>query len=276
MEEILSQLKENAVLECEEGQRLVVSALNGLAGLCLVKDEAPAAVERYREALRLVKSAQHEEIRTDPLQELHTLYNLNEVLGMRGTKAGRTLEDGKLADKAKTLREQYCAEQTANVCTFHTRFENASEEVVLKQQESKEGEHWYLEAIDVIRAGGGEDDLMLKLDEAFSEAQGSRYARNKNARRVADTESMASRFQSLAGLRLVLNGDINKLFDARKKVLGVVSKLSTEPSQQDVESCGNCGDCKANLLRSGPRCAHCRAQDDMDLYKNRCACLLMN
>ncbi len=58
----------------------MISALNGLAGLALLKNSAAFAVERYREALKEVEKAQSEGVKTDSLLQMHTLHNLDDVL----------------------------------------------------------------------------------------------------------------------------------------------------------------------------------------------------
>lgn len=97
-------LIDKARLEAEEAQRLVVSALNGLAAVAAIHADCPwqgpppsgagseaacvtcaegrmRAVEIYREALGCVEE-NASEFRADPLQKLHTLHNLACHLGL--------------------------------------------------------------------------------------------------------------------------------------------------------------------------------------------------
>ena len=52
MEELLITLIKRAQLECEESQRMRVSAANGQAALHIIKKEWPQAAEKYRDVLR--------------------------------------------------------------------------------------------------------------------------------------------------------------------------------------------------------------------------------
>lgn len=53
------------------------------------------AVEQYREMLRSIDEHK-DEIRTDPLQVLHIVHNLHQVLSMKPTGVGHCLVDSEL------------------------------------------------------------------------------------------------------------------------------------------------------------------------------------
>ncbi len=72
-------LADKARLEAEEAQRSLIGALNGLAALALIENNVGLAVSIYREALASSEE-NSDDIRVDPLQKLHTLHNLAEVL----------------------------------------------------------------------------------------------------------------------------------------------------------------------------------------------------
>lgn len=57
-----------------------ISAMNGLAGLHILEHRLAEAVQLYRTALQLAAS-NAPLIRADPLQRLHTLHNLAQLLG---------------------------------------------------------------------------------------------------------------------------------------------------------------------------------------------------
>lgn len=79
MEEILSVLIGKTKVEGEEAIRKLVVALNGLAGISMIKQDFPQAVSLYKEALDLVK--QHsDDFRLDPLLNIHIHHNLAEAL----------------------------------------------------------------------------------------------------------------------------------------------------------------------------------------------------
>ena len=76
-----------------------------------------------------------------------------------------------------------------------------------------------------------------------------RYSRKKGGAGGGKEQSMIGRFTTVHGLQYLLAGEVDALFEARKKVVDVVMSLSGEPTDADVSLCGNCGDCKANLNR---------------------------
>lgn len=66
-------------VEGEEALRKLVVALNGLAGISMIKQDFPQAVLLYKEALDLVKE-HSDDFRLDPLLNIHIHYNLAEAL----------------------------------------------------------------------------------------------------------------------------------------------------------------------------------------------------
>lgn len=66
-------------VEGEESLRKLVVALNGLAGISMIKQDFPEAVTLYKEALALVKE-HSDDFRLDPLLNIHIYYNLAEAL----------------------------------------------------------------------------------------------------------------------------------------------------------------------------------------------------
>ncbi|XP_019079923.1 uncharacterized protein LOC100248506 isoform X2 [Vitis vinifera] len=79
MEEILSVLVSKTKIEGEEALRKSVVALNGLAGIAIIKQDISQAVSLYKEALALAEE-HSEDFRLDPLLNLHIHHNLTEIL----------------------------------------------------------------------------------------------------------------------------------------------------------------------------------------------------
>ncbi|KAG6402018.1 hypothetical protein SASPL_138887 [Salvia splendens] len=84
MEEILSVLIGKTKVEGEEALRKLVVALNGLAGISMIKQDFQQAVLLYKEALDLVKE-HRDDFRLDPLLNIHIHYNLAEALPLTDT-----------------------------------------------------------------------------------------------------------------------------------------------------------------------------------------------
>ncbi|KAI3458420.1 hypothetical protein Pfo_015083 [Paulownia fortunei] len=79
MEEILSVLIGKTKVEGEDALRKLVVALNGLAGIAMIKQDFPQAVSLYKEALDLVEE-HSDDFRLDPLLNIHIHHNLAEAL----------------------------------------------------------------------------------------------------------------------------------------------------------------------------------------------------
>ncbi|KAK9844148.1 hypothetical protein WJX81_006007 [Elliptochloris bilobata] len=117
MDEILEVLTGRARVEAEDAQRVLLAALNGLAGLMLLEGDPKLAVATYRQALA-EGEANKALVRVDPLQRLHTLTNLAELLGPDGGgKLGvpRTLRDSELLSEAARIREEYMVQWVAKL-----------------------------------------------------------------------------------------------------------------------------------------------------------------
>ncbi|XP_064473017.1 E3 ubiquitin-protein ligase SHPRH-like isoform X2 [Ornithodoros turicata] len=79
IEELLTCLIKKTTTECEEAHRLMVAAMNGLAGVHIIKDELQEAAEMYRQVLWSAKD-HSKDIKTDKLQQLHAVHNLAQLL----------------------------------------------------------------------------------------------------------------------------------------------------------------------------------------------------
>ncbi|CAM8967753.1 unnamed protein product [Rhodiola kirilowii] len=78
MDEILQVLIGKTKVEGEEALRTLVSALNGLAGIAIIRHDMHQAVAFYEESLAITK--EHlEDFRLDPLMNLHVHHNLAEM-----------------------------------------------------------------------------------------------------------------------------------------------------------------------------------------------------
>ncbi|CAA0836655.1 Unknown protein [Striga hermonthica] len=79
MEEILSVLIGKTKVEGEDALRKLVVALNGLAGIAIIKQDFSQAVSLYKEALDLAEGHSGD-FRLDPLLNIHIHHNLAEAL----------------------------------------------------------------------------------------------------------------------------------------------------------------------------------------------------
>ena len=86
MPQIHAVLIEKQRVEAEEAQRLVAFTRNASAGVACCEARFGAAVEHYRQVLKLEASGAADGLglRLDPLQRLHALHNLRLAAGRRG------------------------------------------------------------------------------------------------------------------------------------------------------------------------------------------------
>ncbi|RXG53492.1 E3 ubiquitin-protein ligase SHPRH [Armadillidium vulgare] len=106
MEELLDNLLKKTQVEAEDAQRIIVASLNGLAALDIIRGNYGEAVSKYREVLRSVEEHK-KNIKTDSLQQLHTLHNLSEIIQANHEGIHPTLRDGSLKEEAKAIRDKH-------------------------------------------------------------------------------------------------------------------------------------------------------------------------
>nr|GEX28330.1 E3 ubiquitin-protein ligase SHPRH [Tanacetum cinerariifolium] len=78
MEEILMVLVGKTKVEGDEALRKLVVAVNGLAGIAIIKQEFSQVVSLYKESLELAEK-HSQDFRVDPLLNIHIHYNLAEI-----------------------------------------------------------------------------------------------------------------------------------------------------------------------------------------------------
>ncbi|XP_073020785.1 uncharacterized protein [Primulina eburnea] len=98
MEEILSVLIGKTKVEGEDALRKLVVALNGLAGIAMIKQDYKEAVSLYKEALFIVEE-HSDDFRLDPLLNIHIHHNLSEVLPL----SVDSIPDNSVSGRSKEL-----------------------------------------------------------------------------------------------------------------------------------------------------------------------------
>ncbi|XP_069131636.1 E3 ubiquitin-protein ligase SHPRH-like isoform X2 [Argopecten irradians] len=224
MEELLESLTKKAQLECEESHRQLVAAINGTAGLHIIKEEYKEAVETYREVLWSVE--EHKEyLRTDKLQLLHTLYNLNEILSLKPEGVAPTLRDDQLKGQAEDLKNNYMTKAEAKVTTSQSALMPTQQSMAEFRAELSDGLEWWLEVIKIAEA--------RQTDEILVEMVKSELLRDYVDNHNNPTISMARLFQGSRGLELAIHGKLVALESAHEKLLQGIGKLC-EPVNQDM------------------------------------------
>lgn len=125
MIEVLQVLINKAKVEAEDAQRLLLSSLNGLAGLKIIQNEYPEAASFYRRVLQLSQE-NDKMIKTDRLQILHAMSNLCEIILKPGV--GRTLHDEALKKSIEDTQRGYMYESLERLRLMSNELEDITGE----------------------------------------------------------------------------------------------------------------------------------------------------
>ncbi|XP_017783304.1 PREDICTED: E3 ubiquitin-protein ligase SHPRH [Nicrophorus vespilloides] len=135
VEELLDALIAKNITESEENLRVIVSSLNGLAGLYLLLSNPPQALVEYRKVLQYSNEYEADasdfQLTVDNLQLIHTFHNLADTL-----KTHPHLEklpgDELLVSKCEKLQWKYVnrfEKQTSKICSDISNYINEIEEL---------------------------------------------------------------------------------------------------------------------------------------------------
>eukprot|EP00250_Pteridium_aquilinum_P010690 c19568_g2_i1 orf=83-3961(+) len=289
MEEVLKVLVDKAKTEGEEAQRNLVGALNGLAALNILDGDVAAAVNIYREALSVTEE-NAEEFDVDPLQKLHVLHNLQEILSTSQKDtfvAPHTHEGGHLSRKRqrdvcgvpRTLRDGLLGQQCQDICTkymssFYSKLSAAWQDYTiahsevcghLKDLDDMQGATWWLDALTSLpNESRPAKELVKKIKASLLDGYSISRRGHENS------SSLALRFKDLNGLKFILNRELDAIVDHRKKLLDSINEideLMKNPSAEHVQRAGNCSKC--DHTQKGPLCAICEIDQVYQMYENR-------
>ncbi|NXQ47485.1 SHPRH ligase, partial [Catharus fuscescens] len=164
MEELLASLQKKCRTECEEAHRQLVCALNGLAGIHIIKGEYTLAAELYREVLR--SSEEHKEkLKTDSLQRLHSTHNLMELLA-KHPGIPPTLRDSRLAEEAEQLRQHYMSKSNAEVAEAHQALQPVLQ--TIRELQRKAGSPWWLDVIQTAIQYAIDEELVQRVQNEIT------------------------------------------------------------------------------------------------------------
>ncbi|KAL8154369.1 hypothetical protein V2J09_012129 [Rumex salicifolius] len=292
MDEILTVLVSKTKVEGEDAIRKVVSSLNGLAGIAIIRSELSHAVQLYKEALALAEE-HAEEFRLDPLLNLHIHYNLAEILktrsqmhlieednehvmserdtmeehisdkkvdGMEPDVLCRTYSNEDLLKECENIKEKY-------LCTFYSRlsqaqhdFQKSYTQVCDAHRNKKHHETWWLDALHQIKQNKeAANELTAKIENAVL-----------RSRDVTKSSKSTSHLRNITSLEYHLQTGLDSLENSRKKLLDrllEVDHTMDHPRDEDVERIRYCPKCYDNM--DGPLCVHCELDDLFEDYEAR-------
>ncbi|KAM9842728.1 E3 ubiquitin-protein ligase SHPRH [Aulostomus maculatus] len=249
MEELLKSLQKKCRVECEEAHRQLVCALNGLAGIHIIRDEFLEAAEMYREVLR--SSEEHKgRLKTDSLQRLHATHNLMELLNAKHPGIPPTLRDDRLSEEAEQLRQHYMTKYNSEVADAHQGLQPVLQNIKELKRKVKLNSPWWLEVIQRAIRCSSDDDLVGRVKNELT----SSYKQQPNKL------SMADKFRDGFGLQYILTTQMQDLMKSQKTVQDAVKRLEGPASKKVIDEAtichlrpmrlplNNCVFCKADEL----------------------------
>uniref|UniRef100_A0A8C5L3Q3 E3 ubiquitin-protein ligase SHPRH n=1 Tax=Jaculus jaculus TaxID=51337 RepID=A0A8C5L3Q3_JACJA len=256
MEELLTSLQKKCVTECEEAHRQLVCALNGLAGIHIIKGEYALAAELYREVLR--SSEEHKgKLKTDSLQRLHATHNLMELLVAKHPGIPPTLRDGRLEEEAKQLREHYMSKCNSEVAEARQAVQPVQQAIRELQRKIHSNSPWWLNVI--LRA------VDFSIDEEL--VQRVRNEITSNYKQQTDKLSMVEKFRDCRGLQFLLTTQMEELNKFQKLVREAVKNLEKPPSRDIIESATICHLRPTRLPLNC--CVFCKADELFTEYESK-------
>ncbi|NXL56287.1 SHPRH ligase, partial [Chordeiles acutipennis] len=275
MEELLTSLQKKCRTECEEAHRQLVCALNGLAGIHIIKGEYALAVELYREVLR--SSEEHKEkLKTDSLQRLHSTHNLMELLSAKHPGIPPTLRDSRLAEEAEQLRQHYMSKSNAEVAEAHQALQPVLQNIRELQRKAvnwlfidyswinlffciqiHSGSFWWLDVIQTAIQYAIDEELVQRVQNEIA----------SNYKQQTNKLSMAEKFRDCRGLQYLLTTQLEEVKKFQKIVREAVKNLEGPPSKQVIEAATICHLRPVRLPLNN--CVFCKADELFTEYESK-------
>ncbi|KAJ0661734.1 putative DNA helicase chromatin remodeling SNF2 family [Helianthus annuus] len=299
MEEILMVLVGKTKVEGEEALRKLVVALNGLAGIAIIKQDFPQAISLYKEALELAEE-HSEDFRVDPLLNIHIHYNLSEILPLTsdgqpyskcsgpescyGNSNTCKMCDDEIHDRNNILNGSndkkntpisfQSLQMTCNklkqkfLSAFNTRLYVAQQEfrksyeLVCDALNDRRNQHtaWWAECLQIVEQDKeSSTDFMRKIGDAVS-----------GTLNTSRTSRLADCFRSITALKYYIQTGLDSLEDSRRTLLNRLLELDRSmenPRQEDVERVRYCPNCQVN--GDGLICVHCELDELFQVYEAR-------
>ncbi|KAM3871435.1 E3 ubiquitin-protein ligase SHPRH [Diretmus argenteus] len=256
MEELLKSLQKKCRVECEEAHRQLVCALNGLAGIHIIRDEFVEATEMYREVLR--SSEEHKgRLKTDSLQRLHATHNLMELLNAKHPGIPPTLRDDRLSEEAEQLRQHYMTKYNSEVSDAHQGLQPVLQNIRELKRKVNLNSPWWLDVIQKAIRCSIDDDLVSRIQNELT----SSY------KQQANKFSMADKFRDGHGLQFLLTTQMGDLTKSQKTVQDAVKSLEGPASKEVIEEATICHLRPVRLPLNN--CVFCKADELFTDYESK-------
>ncbi|KAH3735745.1 E3 ubiquitin-protein ligase SHPRH-like [Dreissena polymorpha] len=262
MEDLLDSLIKKAKLEAEEAHRQLVAAINGQAGLHIIQEQYSEAVDKYREVLMSVEEHKGR-LKTDSLQQLHAMYNLNEILASQPAGVAPTLRDDQLPRQIEELKERYLAKAIAYVTSTEEALAPAQVEVKELQREVKDVDLWFLDVIQWAEDYEHTETLLWKVAEDVRKDK-SHFDRNQRERPRSFLER---HLNSPRALQHAMHTSLNEMKAAYAVLFKAMKGLQGKPSQDLINLTVEC--CLRPVAEVLNSCPFCKTRELFESYESR-------
>nr|CAH7738161.1 unnamed protein product [Callosobruchus chinensis] len=249
MQDLLEALIQKNESDCEECLRLIISSLNGLAGIYLLQGKHQEAVGYYREVLQLrarfSEGKKDTKLSVDKLQLVHTMHNLAEVLE-QNPPDHPTLRDEFLRKDCIEVEQQYMEKflhetsQAYKSCKdYRSKIEDFEDKFVLKYGQ------WYSDGLDWIIINDHLNELVTKIQGACDNANIQCNLRSTSERNI---------------MRVIYEWN-HDIVTCREKLLNSLSKLHDTSEEDGIRVM-----VKGCLVNAAMNC-HLRPQNKQKAHK---------
>ncbi|KAG7328393.1 hypothetical protein KOW79_008337 [Hemibagrus wyckioides] len=256
MEELLKSLQKKCRVECEEAHRQLVCALNGLAGIHIIRGEFVEAAEMYREVLR--SSEEHKDrLKTDSLQRLHATHNLMELLNAKHPGIPPTLRDDRLKEEAEQFKQHYMTKVSSEVSEAQQNLLPVLQNIRDLKRKVNLRSPWWLDVIQQAIQYSMDDDLVGRIQNELT----------CSYKQQANKFSMADKFRDARGLQFLLSTQMDELMKSQKTVQDAVKELEAPPSQEVIEEATACHLRPVRLALNN--CVFCKSDELFTDYESK-------
>ncbi|XP_055337110.1 E3 ubiquitin-protein ligase SHPRH-like [Paramacrobiotus metropolitanus] len=265
LKRMVKTLLEKAKLEFTTTLRTCILACDGAAGIYWLMEKYPEAAEMYREAKRLWTDNE-QFVKVDIGQKMHILSNLGELLAQHRDAIPPTLEDDQLLDQADALKVDFLGKNKL-------RRENATKEVhdawfvsspagdgqkIEVRHDTKTLQKAILPVYSALRCVANcQQDAVELVQECKLAALGGLSADAKHTR-LGRSRAMDSAYQTLDGLKFVLQGRWSIILEEREKIMELVKEVMEYSMKEDESFIIECAACHlTNSISINKRCRLC-------------------
>ncbi|KAK6631898.1 hypothetical protein RUM44_006928 [Polyplax serrata] len=248
---LLEYLFNKTKVECEEGMRQYVGALNGLAGIHAILEEWETAVSYYRQVLQFTEEYK-DKIQIDSLQRIHTMTNLAEVLAAHSEGIPPTLRDGSLKTEAKILEDKYMQTAISDLMSDENLLKGLTSKVSeLESKFETEVGVWWNRMIHTLTIEGSTDELQNKIESELA----TNAVENKK-----QVDLFLSKVSSVKGIEITLRKWLSDIEENRTKSLKQLDKLRETPCEDLVNKAVDCHLRTLELEVKKKKCQLCQCE----------------